>query len=89
MTVGEETGQPLVSCDELIYLKLPNTRCDAWVSGKSFRRTCADPLNPGRGVIPDVTVLPTVDNLKANKDAVLDFTLDLIGRSGFRPNGSK
>lgn len=76
--VGEESGEPLISYGELTYFKLPNTKADAWASCKSFYLACADTLNPNNGVIPDYQAVPTFEDLKSNRDAAMEFTIDLI-----------
>jgi hypothetical protein len=69
--IGEETGGVLAPFGDLIELRLPNTQLQAWCSHKKFVHPCADETL--HGVKPDVEVIPTLEDFRTGKDAVLEY----------------
>ncbi len=75
--VGEETGQPLLSNGDLNRFTLTNTKLTCYTSLSKYYMPCNnnDIFN---GVIPDYTVIPTLDDLLNDVDNALEYTLKLI-----------
>lgn len=74
--IGEETGGVTIAFGDLIYFSLPNTGLPGICSYKKFYHPCGNPDN--RGVIPDTEVIPDPEDLKDNRDTVLEFTIETI-----------
>ncbi|HPE54800.1 MAG TPA: S41 family peptidase [Bacteroidales bacterium] len=74
--IGEETGGVTIAFGDLIYFSLPNTGLPGICSYKKFYHPCGNPDN--RGVIPDIEVIPNPEDLKDNRDTVLEFTIETI-----------
>ncbi|MBP8193644.1 MAG: hypothetical protein KAX69_08565, partial [Chitinophagales bacterium] len=82
--IGEETGGNKVVFSGVFGLKektvLPNTKivCE----NANYRMTVTDITeNTGHGVLPAHLVVPTINDIHTNKDAVMDYTLDLIKKA--------
>lgn len=82
--IGEETGGNKVVFSGVFGLKektvLPNTKiiCE----NANYRMTVTDiTTNTGHGVVPAHLVVPAINDIIANKDAVMDYTMDLIKKT--------
>jgi hypothetical protein len=80
LIVGEETGGITVCYGDLFTFTLPRTGFGFGVSRKKFVNACG--VDDRRGVIPDYTVGSSVDDERSGRDAVLDFAMELMRRSG-------
>jgi hypothetical protein len=76
--VGTETGGTYTcnAATEDVHLK--NTRFILSVATKSFA-AAVEGFSRTRGIIPDVTVVPTIDDLLNGKDVQKEYVLRLIG----------
>lgn len=79
--IGEETGGNKAVLTSVFGIKsntiLPNTKivCDK----PDYRTIITDmTLNDGHGVLPDYTVIPSIDDIISNKDIVMEKVLELI-----------
>lgn len=74
--IGNETGGGEVQLNALISqkIKLPHSGMRLTVAGYSIDMEVGK-TDQGRGVLPDIKVLPTVESLKANRDAMLEAAL--------------
>lgn len=77
--IGEETGgNAVLLCGGEGYYVLPNTKIN--ILKATHQMTVSDQLvNTGHGVIPDVMIRPSLDEVIKNKDVVLYMALTLIG----------
>ncbi|MHC4498872.1 MAG: S41 family peptidase [Planctomycetota bacterium] len=78
--IGQATGDPTTLYADSIEFELPHSALHAWVASKLLVCACGKP--DGRGVIPDYEVKQTPEDTAKGVDTVLQFTLDLIKRSG-------
>lgn len=78
--IGEETGDPTTLFADSIEFKLPNSGLQAWVASKLLVCACGKP--DGRGVVPNYEVKQTPEDTAKGVDTVLQFTLNLIKKSG-------
>lgn len=78
--VGEENNEPVCSYGEIFFFNLPHSRLRTSVSVKYFipPAGCKD----ARGVLPDIPVNRQVADYVTGRDAILEATLNLIGREG-------
>lgn len=74
--IGEETGGLATSYGDIYFFDLPNTHISVGVSHKRFVRPSGK--DDGRGVLPDYEVSQTQEGPAKSKDAVLEFTKQLI-----------
>ena len=73
--VGQETGEPVDSTGEVYDGYSPRIGTGFQFTTKYFW----DPKRPkGRGVIPDVTIVATEADIRANRDPVLDYAVKAI-----------
>lgn len=81
--VGEETGGAHVSraANMLVKYNLPNTNTELQVPVIYEEFVNVSTNNIGRGTFPDYLIEPNYNDLLAKKDAVLSYTLELIGQS--------
>lgn len=75
--VGEESGQPLLSNGDLNRFKLTHTELTCYTSLSQIYMPCNN-NDTEKGVIPDYTVKPSLDDLLNDKDYILEYTLKLI-----------
>ncbi len=75
--VGEESGQPLLSNGDLNRFKLTHTKLTCYTSLSKIYMPCNN-NDTEKGVIPDYTVSPSLDDLLNDKDYTLEYTLKLI-----------
>jgi len=78
--VGEETPDPTIFYADSVKFTMPNSGLEVAVASKSLY--LAGGTNNGRGVIPDYEVKQTQEDTAKDIDTVLQFTLDLIKKSG-------
>jgi len=76
MIFGEETGGVLKAFGDIIHFQLPNTKLSAYCSHKTF-------VHPGydgevRGVIPDIKIKPSTEDIINERDVVIEYIIDLI-----------
>lgn len=80
--VGEETGGNPVICGGQMFkhsLVLPNTRINC-LTGTEATILADLSTNTGHGVLPDYFVRNSIDDIVANRDAEMEFALNLAGR---------
>jgi len=75
--IGEETGGSFACTDGSKNLVLYNTKLTFRYSTMLWQ-VAAEGLTPGRGVMPDYLVAPTLDDYLNERDAVLEFALQMI-----------
>lgn len=75
--VGTETGSTYTCNAAVKRFHLEHTRILSKLSTQSFAAAVSG-LSAGRGIVPHHHIEPTIDDIKKGKDAVMDFTLDLI-----------
>ena len=78
--IGDETGDPTTLYADSIDFTLPNSGLEAFVASKLL--VCPGSKNDGRGVIPDYEVKQKPEDTANGVDTVLQFTLDLIKKTG-------
>jgi hypothetical protein len=76
--VGEETGGVLTAFGDIIPIELPNTKLTAWCPYKKFVHPCAD--DQVHGVIPDVEITTTQDDIHSGRDVALEYIKNLISK---------
>jgi hypothetical protein len=74
--IGEETGGLATSYGDIYPFDLPNTRISVGVSHSRFVRPSGE--DDGKGVLPDYEVSQTQEDIALGRDAVLEFTKNLI-----------
>ncbi|MFV0593895.1 MAG: S41 family peptidase [Draconibacterium sp.] len=74
--IGQETGGLPTSYGDTYKFKLPNSGLNARVSWKFFLRPSGE--NDGRGVIPDIPIEYSINDLITGKDLEMDNVLKLI-----------
>ncbi len=75
--IGEESGGSFVCSDMSRNGELSNTKIYYRYSTKAFK-TAVSGLIPGRGVIPDFQITPSIDDLLKNKDLEMELAIKLI-----------
>ncbi|MEM9919024.1 MAG: S41 family peptidase [Bacteroidota bacterium] len=75
--VGEETGSTYTCNDDSEYYKLGHTGISIRNATRTFATT-ADDFPTNRGILPDHHVVQTITDYQNAKDAVLEYTLDMI-----------
>lgn len=78
--IGEETGGSNAgfNAGDIINVGLPITNLQLEVPIEKCIKTIPRYPHKNRGVLPHYEVLPTIEDILAEKDSVLKFTLDLI-----------
>jgi C-terminal processing protease CtpA/Prc len=74
--VGEETGQPLISNASICRQELPNSKIFLFSSFSTFYMPCA--ANKKDGVMPDIKIEKTLNDLLYDNDKYLKFTIEYI-----------
>ncbi len=77
---GEETGDPTILYGNIINVPLPNSGLTVAIAGRAFVLAGGKP--DGRGVLPDYEVKQKPEDTAKGIDTVLQFTLDLVKKSG-------
>ncbi|MBN2090779.1 hypothetical protein JW964_14295 [candidate division KSB1 bacterium] len=77
--VGTETGGTYTCNAATREIHLKHTRFIIPIARKSFAAAVTG-FSTDRGVMPDFPILPTIDDLIAGKDVILDSALSLINR---------
>jgi hypothetical protein len=80
--VGAETGGLTVCYGDVYDFSLPRTGFGFGVSWKKFANACG--VDNRRGVIPDYAVEGGFSNERKGQDTVLQFALELAGKTGVR-----
>jgi hypothetical protein len=76
--VGQETGGYAGMSNGIRQLTVLGNRTDAAINFPlAHSRFSVSPARRGRGVVPDHTVLDSIDDLRAGRDGVLAFALSL------------
>ncbi len=75
--IGTETGGTYTCNADVRVFQLKNTRMGLKIATKSFA-AAVDGFPKDRGIIPDHIIKTSIEDLKNNKDTVLDYTLKLI-----------
>jgi hypothetical protein len=79
--IGEESGgNPNVIAGFIKNVQLPNTKIRVEIPTKQFVISNKDG-NDGRGLMPDHLVAPQQADILLHKDTVMNYTIDLIGKS--------
>lgn len=69
--IGEETGGVPTSFGEQYAFRLPNSQLPVTISSARFVRASGD-ASVRAGVVPDIEVRPTAEDLRAGRDPVLE-----------------
>jgi len=80
--IGQESGgNPAeTTANDLLHMTLPNSKVRVTIPAlRSVGNVTFE--NNGRGLIPDHEIIPTIEDLLAKKDVVLEFTLQKIKRN--------
>lgn len=77
--IGTETGGNPNAFGELLTFRLPHTRLLASASTKRYIRANGD-ASWRRGILPDIKVTATGEDIREGKDPVLEAALDWINR---------
>ena len=82
VVLGQETGGGEAGCSggTISVLELPNTHLVLHLPHFRMLTACANP-QPGRGVQPDVVVVPTPQQVAAHADAILPQLPALLRRA--------
>lgn len=78
--VGSETGGTFTCNGAVRGFHLKNTRILVKLSIKSYA-AAVQGFTANRGIIPDHTVCPNLEDIRKGKDTVLEYTLGMIKRS--------
>jgi C-terminal processing protease CtpA/Prc len=73
--VGEETGGAPSAYGDNIIFQLPNTKLYAHTSHKKYLDVCDD--GKVNGVIPDIEVNPTIEDIRLGRDAAIEYIQQL------------
>ena len=80
--VGQETGGWPTSYGDKHFFVLPKTKMNAGVSFKYFIRPSM--VDNKKGVLPDITVDYSVQDILSEKDLELQYVLNLINKKSSR-----
>jgi len=75
--IGEETGGSFACTDASVIVNLTNTNLKFKSSRRIFK-VAVEGLIPGRGVFPDYTVVPTLEEIMSKTDIEMAMALELI-----------
>jgi len=78
--IGTETGGTYTCNAAVKVFQLKNTRIGLKIATNSFA-AAVDGFPKDRGIIPHHSVRTSIEDLKRNKDTVLDYTLKLINKN--------
>jgi C-terminal processing protease CtpA/Prc len=74
--IGQETGGTPTCYGDHFDFELPNTKTKVRVSYKWSLRPSG--VDDNRGVIPDIILDPTLEDILLEKDREMDYVLNLI-----------
>ena len=74
--IGQETGGLPTCYGDHFDFELPNTKLDVRVSYKWSLRPSG--IDDNRGVIPDIVLNPSIEDIISNKDIEMEYVLRLI-----------
>ncbi len=77
--IGEETGGVPTSFGEQYAFRLPNSQLPVTISSARFVRASGD-ASVRAGVVPDIEVRPTAEDLRAGRDPVLERAMSCPAR---------
>jgi len=78
--IGEESGGSFVCTDGSQDLTLSNTKLSFHYSTKAFS-TAVSGLTPGRGIIPDYPVTPTIEDHLRQRDGEMELAIGMIEKT--------
>lgn len=78
--IGEESGGTMAGNNSggFAIVRLPHTRLTLGIPLLSYQMHLEGKYAPGRGILPDHSVVPTVAEMLMKEDVVLEKTLELI-----------
>lgn len=74
--IGQSTGERLDLTGEIAPFKLPNSKLEIWVPTATYQSACGNGKQVG--VEPDYFVPLRIEDIRAGRDAELDFLKELI-----------
>jgi hypothetical protein len=85
--IGEESGAGITGNTSgiMIALKLPNSGIIVTIPMVGYYLAGDPGPHPERGILPDDEVIPTVEDILAGRDPVMEFALKLARRPGRQP----
>ena len=80
--IGEETGGGYYgnNCGNFIETLLPNTKFVLSIPTTKYTMEVRPSIYIDRGIIPDIEVLPTIDDIIHKRDVQLNYALKLAER---------
>lgn len=84
--IGEEEGGNIDGCTamESIRLTLPNSKIAIDIPLNHIRNVRVPNIQSGRGLMPDYTVTPTINDVLEQKDVELNFAIELIQKANIK-----
>lgn len=74
--IGEETGGSFACTDNSGEVSLKNSKVRPHGATQTYT-VAAFGLEPGKGIMPDYPITPTIDDYLTEKDAVMEYAVDL------------
>ena len=81
--IGEEMGGAYYgnNSGDWIKLILPKTQIQVSIPARYYLLSVSDYPDPDRGIIPDISVSPTIEDILDNKDTQLEYALEEISQN--------